>query len=495
MKIDFYLYFNQIQVSFIMCNIRFLLSIIDVRDIIFSITAQKIVTWLIYIIIIFVLILINYITDVFRYIVIAMKRNNIPLAIFLYSLEPLMMIFTLINTRYTKTNIDVESNIHIDRFMNRNVAIIIACHNSRDVIGKSVTSCLQHVNPEQIFVIDNGNTKDPSDDTRDVVNSVNQNINYIYYGLRGNKTIAGYIGCRLATLKGLTYALMLDDDVLLPKTFSIPTHDIGGNIVGVCYPITAIGPTNEPNILIEYQAIEYRLADYYNRMVNQYFGVQYPHGAISLWKIDIIEQIYMKHDTVFHAEDMKLGLIAQKMGKRLILADCEVQTIAPDTVFGVMPNLYTQRVRCWSMAPHIYIPKLLYAFIMFWPRTLSGILALKITQYYTLHLIFVDWTRLPVMIILGDKWFFWAMYAFFTVVYTLMILIWNSFRANTSGFHNNVSVILTFFVYRLLQSILSTISVLFAYLVYLPNTKYAKTIPEMIKLGELSDEIILNLTL
>jgi hypothetical protein len=106
------------------------------------------------------------------------------------------------------------------------------------------------------------------------------------------------------------YAVILDDDVPLPKNFHIPHEHLqqNSNIKAVHFPITATSPGGKPNLLVCCQDIEYKLAavhKYFQSVMGRALSC---HGAIAMWQRDVMDGVFYDHDTVFHGEDLYMGL-------------------------------------------------------------------------------------------------------------------------------------------------------------------------------------------
>lgn len=74
----------------------------------------------------------------------------------------------------------------------------------------------------------------------------------------------------------------------------------------------------------------------------------YCHGAIALWRRTTVERILARHDSMFHGEDLYMGLLLHRRRKgELIVAvpDCTVYTVAPDS----WSLLLRQRSRSWDV--------------------------------------------------------------------------------------------------------------------------------------------------
>lgn len=100
------------------------------------------------------------------------NSNLIPLTVFMYDYEPIKVAASmLITPAYSESQ---PSSCLVDNGLNRfdlnkELAIIIPCHHSANTIESTIASCLKHVKPNQIFIMDNAKSKTPPDNTAEVI--------------------------------------------------------------------------------------------------------------------------------------------------------------------------------------------------------------------------------------------------------------------------------------------------------------------------------------
>jgi hypothetical protein len=204
---------------------------------------------------------------------------------------------------------------------------MIACHQSTITAEKSATfsntlrAALIIFPPAHIFICDNGNSASPSDDTQLIAQSVHPDINYLYVP-EGNKTFAFYwcnrywipFLTRNGIVPNFTYALIIDDDVPLPPDLHIPHEHLRQNteIKAVHFPITAISSDPSPGMLVRCQDMEYKLAAVHKQFQSMMSRCMSCHGAVALWERKAMEEVFFSHDTVFHGEDLMMGLCLLK---------------------------------------------------------------------------------------------------------------------------------------------------------------------------------------
>ena len=150
----------------------------------------------------------------------------------------------------------------------------------------------------------------------------------------GNKTLACYAGAQAAWM--YKYVLVIDDDVALPEKFNLSTHLIEGNSKAVMYPLLPVDSEGCcRTFLMAWQRLEYQMSDYIKLGQDIFASVSYPHGAACLWDRTILVEALRGHDTVFYAEDAKLGMWLRTKGYDLRMAPLSlVDTLAPETIFG-----------------------------------------------------------------------------------------------------------------------------------------------------------------
>ena len=93
----------------------------------------------------------------FHHLTAAIGANLLPLSIAFFSFEPIFLLVLIIFTTYPKPRPLSSAMPQRERYAhNAEIAIIVPCHRSNDVAVQTVSACLKHVRPEQIFIVDNG---------------------------------------------------------------------------------------------------------------------------------------------------------------------------------------------------------------------------------------------------------------------------------------------------------------------------------------------------
>ncbi len=485
----------------------FILSMLDPREFIIPWTTRKTKIWSLYLMLagLFAVLEINYDLST-RFSNTILHSNELWLSIFLYGYEPALMLINLMFAIYPDrlpvlqaenddTHVHLIQNspepivrplFFTQQLYNGKAAIVIPSHKNADFIQETLKACLQVAHSaRQIIVVDNGNSETPLDDTLQKVKSLNPEIQYVWVG-KGNKSIAQYVGLRIAT--EFEEILLIDDDVLLPADFVMPTFLLSDSVDGVCVSILATDSQRETPLFVAWQRIEYGKADFFNLLLDRSRSIAAPHGAISYWKKEILQKVLEHHNLVFYGEDVKLGLIAQHCGYNLrFYPHFPVNTVAPSTVLGAAPNWWGQRVRSWEMIRHARLFSFIRHFITTSKDTLSGTLMLKLSQFNAIYANVADVLRFPVMVVLGGRPTFWFRYVAFQVADLVFTHLWNEEKLKYRPREKNTKLaIWTYWIYKHLLQLIAIPSLARALFIYLPNAKTWKRIPELESAGELT---------
>ncbi|KAF4675085.1 hypothetical protein FOL47_008260 [Perkinsus chesapeaki] len=313
--------------------------------------------------------------------------------------------------------------------------LMIACHESTmtkeryELFSGTLRAALMVFPPSHIFVCDNGNSPAPVDDTQMATREAHPDINYIYVP-EGNKTFAFYwcnkfwipFLARHSKVADFKYAVIIDDDVPLPADLHIPHEHLRNHpeIKAVHFPITAVSSHGTGNMLVKCQDIEYKLAAVHKLFQSSLSRCLSCHGAIALWERRALEAILYEHDTVFHGEDMYMGLclLHRRDDSRIIsCAQSVVPTYAPDS----FPMLFRQRVKSWELTSHrktfTYIKEVLS------PASFCHAASLILKPYFLQEVltILLDWLRTFLLtgLLLRD----WVGLLLMTSVFTCLLYI------------------------------------------------------------------------
>ena len=182
--------------------------------------------------------------------------------------------------------------------------LIIPAYKAASALPTTIRHALAIFKPEQIFIIANGNSPTPLDNTADVCR---------LYGVRhywvpvGSKITAEFIGVVLAK-KLFKYVLLTDDDVHLPPNLPLPTHRINEVTACIGYTIQSTGPEGSKGTMIQQvQDLEYKLAGLSKVFQSTFGSATFPHGAIILWDRNVLEKCFWSHPGFHISEDWYFG--------------------------------------------------------------------------------------------------------------------------------------------------------------------------------------------
>ena len=361
---------------------------------------------------------------------------------------------------------------------NPGLAILIPCHNSANIIERTLESCLKHVAPEQIFVLDNGKAQSPTDDTRCKVHGLHPRINYVYLPETGNKSIALFCGAHWALRRGLKQCLTIDDDVCIPEDFNVDDGLLQpANVKGLVYPILADSLTETRPWVVRQQNLEYQFSDLEMAFMDRTKSVIRPHGACSLWKIETLITVMQAHNAVFKGEDAMMGLILQHLrgeeGQSILRIDMRFpfKTIVPQSYFGKGGNLFQQRVNSWKEAQFTYFWELnLKPFFTVWCRQPLSLLSIKNAQIYNMHAQLMHIMRIPIIVAAIDNPRFWQMLGVSILMQTALALSFNYMKLPEEQ-RNDLFTPLTYSFYKLIDQTFGTLAFLRAMFIGIPGKK------------------------
>ena len=370
---------------------------------------------------------------------------------------------------------------------NPTIGLVITCHKSADAIIQTLKAALVHLEPQNIFIADNGNQPEPMDNTRELIKALHPRINYRWNAI-GNKTLAQFLAVKQIDKerKDIQHILIIDDDVTISPHLRFPVERIEGNTKALVIGIRGVDNKGKQRVLwTKWQDMEYKVSDFVKIFQDQYCSVMYPHGAISLWDKAILLQILIDHDSIFYADDVKMGMWLTRRGYRLgYYADAVVNTETPETILGPSPNYYNQRVRSWDFAEHMltwrYIKCLLLGYIEGAP---FQTLLLKFFQLYSLYTNLIDWAKIPgiVYYMKHEPTIFAVTFSSMLFLNTSSILAWNYISCrNRPDIRISLLTILTFPLYKLISSVIRIISVFRCALVYWPRFKAKADRPKLL---------------
>ena len=134
--------------------------------------------------------------------------------------------------------------------------LIIPAYKAAGPLPATIEHALNIFKPDQIFIIANGNSPTPLDNTAEICSLYSVRH---YWVPIGSKITAEFIGVVLA--KQYKYVLLTDDDVHLPANLPLVTDRIDEKMACIGYTIQSTGPNGSKGTMIQQvQDLEYKLA-------------------------------------------------------------------------------------------------------------------------------------------------------------------------------------------------------------------------------------------
>lgn len=347
---------------------------------------------------------------------------------FLYAWTPLLVFFE----KDPPMPADID-NIDPNRTPGvHNTALMIPCYKSAKIIGPTLEAALKIFPPSHIFVIANGNSPTPLDDTELVCRPYG--VNHVWSPV-GSKIVAQFVGCYAA--KGFKNVLLIDDDCALPPNFPIVSDRMTPMIKCIGYTIKSVGPESSRGTLCQQaQDLEYKISGIQRALAGYVGSATFPHGAISLWDREFLIQTFYKHPGFSVSEDWFFGHVARQLGSRITMCTSVfIETETPSAVFfssggarggfGEM-TIFKQRFYRWNF---FFVNGMYYnmAYILgswklgFWE--IGAKLFVFQEVYETLLYLFTPFV-LPISIIVRPD-FFGYLFAGTFVLYFLNAIIFN----------------------------------------------------------------------
>jgi hypothetical protein len=209
-------------------------------------------------------------------------------------------------------------------------ALMIPCYKSASLIANTLEAALKIFPASHIFVIANGNSLTPLDETEEVC--ARYDVNHVWCPI-GSKIVAQFVGC-YAT-KSFLNVLLIDDDCALPPNFPLVGDRMKGNVKCIGYTITSVGPNSTKGTLCQQaQDLEYKISGLQRAFAGKIGSATFPHGAISLWNRAFLLKTFQEHPGFSVSEDWFFGHVARKLGCRILMCTSVfVETETPSSVF------------------------------------------------------------------------------------------------------------------------------------------------------------------
>lgn len=210
------------------------------------------------------------------------------------------------------------------------VALVIPAYKAAKILPETIKAALKIFKPEQIFIIANGNSPTPLDDTADVCKGFGVNVAWVPIG---SKITAEFVG--VALTKNYKYVMLIDDDVHLPPNLPLVTNRIQGQTKCIGYTIKSTGENGSKGTLIQQcQDMEYKLSGLTRTFCGKYGSSTFPHGAIILWDRATLQSLFNVHPGYVISEDWYFGHAARASGFRIqFCSQVFVETETPPALF------------------------------------------------------------------------------------------------------------------------------------------------------------------
>ncbi|KAH2703025.1 hypothetical protein KXV24_004533 [Aspergillus fumigatus] len=234
-------------------------------------------------------------------------------------------------------------------------ALLIPCYRSATIIGRTLEAALQIFPASHIYVIANGNSSQPLDNTEEICRSYG--VNHIWSPV-GSKIIAIFIGCY--AVKDFQNVLLIDDDCILPPNFPVVVSRLNEEVRCIGYTIKSVGPdSSRGSYCQQAQDLEYKLSGLTRCFAGRIDSATFPHGAISLWERTFLKRTLHNHPGFSISEDWFLGDSCRRLGGRIQMCSAVfVETTTPASVlFGEInearggfgePTVFRQRFLRWN---------------------------------------------------------------------------------------------------------------------------------------------------
>ena len=212
------------------------------------------------------------------------------------------------------------------------VAIVIPCHNSEDVILNTLASL-----PKEYTVICVPNAC--SDKTIDILKRSRVKIVEIK---EPGKIKAVVYGAMEARKEGFTHFVLLDDDIRW-KSDKIEVFDKNAVMTG--YPVV---PMEGSGFLLDGQMVEYQMMCIGKKVQASLGSAMMASGAAGCYKIDVFLEMMKFHDGEHIGDDLQCSLIHLAKGYKIDFFD---QTLVATEVPNTVKSFWKQRALRWEVSP------------------------------------------------------------------------------------------------------------------------------------------------
>lgn len=240
--------------------------------------------------------------------------------------------FEIVFNRLYKSERDVEV------LSPKEVAFVIPCHNSEDVIEGTIKT----LPPEYTaFCVENAS----SDDTEAKIKELAEKypaVKLVVSPLKG-KIRAVLYGVKAAMGAGCTHFVLVDDDIEWPDFMPVEVH--GKDIPNTALPVV---PTQAHNWIHAAQVIEYQMMVIGKRAQAYLGNVIMTSGAAGVYRIDTFFEAMKEHDGDHIGDDLQCSYIHHCKNMRIDLySKAVVRTHPPMTI----KEWWKQRAKRWEISP------------------------------------------------------------------------------------------------------------------------------------------------
>jgi glycosyltransferase involved in cell wall biosynthesis len=236
-----------------------------------------------------------------------------------------------------------------------NTALLIPTYRSAPILGQTLEAALKVFPAQNIYIVANGNSSTPLDNTEEICHKYG--VNHIWSPV-GSKIVALFVGCY--AVNRFRSVLVMDDDCVLPPNFIVVASRLSDTTRCIGYTIKAAGiDTDEATWCQKAQDLEYKLAGLQRCFSARVGSATFPHGAISLWDRAFLQKTLEHHPGFSISEDWFLGDSCRRLGGRIQMCSAVfIETSTPSTLlfgekdkerggFGEM-TVFRQRFTRWN---------------------------------------------------------------------------------------------------------------------------------------------------
>lgn len=326
------------------------------------------------------------------------------------------LLFLLIEIVFTTLPLLFYTRKDLDNKVDKSseIALIIPCHRAEKIIQKTLEHALKVFSCDSIYVVDNGSSETPLDNTRQICEEMG--VNYTWVPV-GGKEYAIYVGAKIT--KTYKYVMQIDDDVFLNDDMSFPIKD---DTACIAYMISAINSQGKKTLLHDIQDHEYKHSGIIKGVQSRFGSTMFAHGAISLWNREILINVMENHPMYRISDDWFTGYVLNSMGKRVDVCDRNfVETDVPENIFEMFKSsrtsgygnatLFSQRFNRWYKTRGIQLFYILYYILFNWKQEFKVAIVQKI---------FLLWDMMNSILSFSKYWIM-TFYAIINVQFTFIM--------------------------------------------------------------------------